>query len=90
MHIFIIIIAVLFSLAALQSLFELEILPLIVFGFLAIFGWTVVSHGYAGWHDYLIWVLVYSIVSLIWNLLRGTLELGSIILGIITLCLLFA
>lgn len=90
MHIFIIIVAVLFSLAAIQSLFELEVIHLFVFGFMAIYGWTVITHGYFGWHDYLIWILVYSIVSLIWNLLKGTLELGSLILGIITLCFLFA
>ena len=90
MHIFIIIAAVLFSLAAIQSLFELKLLHLIVFGFMSIYGWTVITHGYAGWHDYLVWVLLYSIVSLIWNLLFGTLELGSLILGIITLCFLYA
>lgn len=90
MHVFVIITAILFSLGAIHSLFELKLLHLVAYAALAIMGWSLINSGYVNPNTYLGWVLGYSIVSLIWNLLKGTIELVSLTLCIISACLLLS
>lgn len=90
MHIYVILTTILCSLGAIVSLFQLKLIPLICYTFLAIMGICLISDGYMQPNTYIILSFIFFLISFIWEWNNNnTLELVSLVFGIWSLCLLF-
>lgn len=89
MHLYVILTAILFTIGAVASLFNLKLLPLVFYTLLAIIGWTGVSAGFVNAHYYVVWTLVFFVISFIWELINDSIELTSLIFGVWAIVLLF-